>query len=412
MKLVVCGGGIGGSFIANSMLDHVSSLTLIEPKNYLEATPGVMGAIHSADFRNQLKNVLVGPKRAWDARIKHVQTKLVGVLHEQNKVLLSNGDSLQYDLLCISTGSRPVESGIWRPSPSITTIQARVNEIEQYRQKLSEAHTILILGAGVVGIEACCEMAERYPLKHFHLAVSDYDILLTCPGVVRTVAKRHLNRFDNVQVHFNCGRIAPAAFGEMWKIGNWEIRPDMVLKCFPNGFNTDCLPTEWLDKKQQVRVDEYLRVEGFNNIFVIGDINNASDDKSSKAVMDQGWVAFANMKSFCVDALRTPVQKFTGARPGLVLKLGPWESIVYYNKLFGWYGFLFSGSYIATIVRLLLLKRILSFATGLRYFQRIDMSEREQFLPSYSPDAGFTLYARNATTSQSEPPKLAQEINV
>ena len=347
----------------NGLAEHVgreiSSITLVEPRTYFEAPNGVLGAIHHPDYRREFQVVAKNQEWAWDRRVKHVASRVASVDPAARTIKLENGEDIAYDVLCIATGTKSMPEGaaIWRPGTEIKTLEARLDEIERYRADIAKSKTIMLIGGGVVGVELVSELAERHPNVRIHFAVSDKELLISFPSITRRVARRHIERLRNVQIHFGTGRLGPPDADGVYRIGSFEIRPDMVIKCFPSGLNTGFLPDAWLDERKQVKVDRFLQVEGTSGVFALGDVANISNDKSAKTAIDEAEVVRRNVLAVCRS--RQSSVRFNGARTGFVLRLGPRESLMYYLPFIGLYGITLSGSYLAAVVREILLARII-----------------------------------------------------
>lgn len=355
---------MAGSVVANGLAHenkrYVTSVTIVEPKDYFEATNGMIEAIHSPDYEKQLFTFAIPKDKAWHKRVIHIKARVVGI--EDKRLTLSNGETIEFDILCLAVGSRPAQNGIWRPQSGISTRRERLKEIEAYRERILKAKTAILVGGGVVGVELTSELAERFPETTFHFLVAEKRVLMQFPWIVQISALRHLRSLRNVRLHMNLGKVSPPS-GNKWIIEGGEVEPDEVFWCFANGVNTEFVPAEWLDEHKQIKVNDRLQVKGQINVFAIGDANNITLDKSAKAAIQQAYIALDNIKSLCHNHT-TLSRRFESPKRGLIVKLGPFRAILYHNRLMGYYGLTFSGARLITILRWVVFWKLLRECTN------------------------------------------------
>jgi len=218
-----------------------------------------------------------------------IQGKVKQIEPHKNTVKISNLDDtteiLTYDLLVIASGTR---NGFWR-----TANVLNINEIEtdlgNQADRIAKAQTVSIIGGGPTGVSAASNVKEQYPEKNVHLYFRQHKILtnyhaktqkfitqkLTYQGVhlhpgyhVKLPDFQPFPELEPGRLNFTSNHSPIEADCILWAVG--QIEP-----------NNDFIPAGMLNSDGFVKVDPQLRVEGYNNIFAIGDIAASDPHRSS-----------------------------------------------------------------------------------------------------------------------------------
>ena len=163
---------VGGSFAGLCAIRHLKKypdldITLIEPKDYFEYTPGVLHLLtgSNGDLISPLEEITRDTAEVVHGRIcglneksgsKSIVVKLADT--EDSKGVISE---IPYDAVIICTGV-PYTAPIRQAPVLRATLQSRLSEIEEYRKKLSSANRVIISGGGLVGVELAAEISVRY----------------------------------------------------------------------------------------------------------------------------------------------------------------------------------------------------------------------------------------------------------
>jgi NADH dehydrogenase FAD-containing subunit len=202
-------------------------------------------------------------------------------------VRLKEGGERQeaYDALVISSG---VTNGFWRNS-ALEDEGAIHRAIDSASMQLLGAQTVAIVGGGATGVSVAANLAARHPAKCVHFFFSESQPLPGYHPRVRTEAGRHLLR-SGVTLHprhraaipagFQCDRFTSEPI--TWSTGQEPFSADLTLWAVGNMVpNNSFIPTEMLDDRGFVKTDEYLRVQGYDNVFAVGDIAASDPHRSS-----------------------------------------------------------------------------------------------------------------------------------
>jgi apoptosis-inducing factor 2 len=190
-----------------------------------------------------------------------------------------------YDALVISSG---VTNGFWR-NAALENIDSINRDIDSRSQQLLQAQSVAIIGGGATGASVAANLAARHPDKSVHFFYSETQPLPGYHPKVRAHAEKHL-RHVGVNLHasyranipdgFQCDRFTtePIAFSS----GQEDFHADLTLWAIGNMKpNNAFIPADMLNDKGFVKADELLRVEGYNNVFTVGDIAASDPNRSS-----------------------------------------------------------------------------------------------------------------------------------
>ncbi len=284
-KIAIIGGGFAGSFAAGK-LEKNFEVTLIDTKNYFEFTPGVLRTIVEPEYIKKLQvmheqylkraNVIVG-------RVKEVSKNFVKV----------NGKNIRFDYLIISSGSfyhTPFKD-------QKVVITTRAEKLRKHYRDLFNAKKVLIIGGGPVGVELAGEILWKYGNEKEITIVHSKEKLL----------ERNSDRAIKYAENYLKNRGVKTICNE--KVV--EIKPKFCLtdKKTIVGYDIAFLCTgitphfkfmkryfsDKLNERNQIKVNEYLQVEGEKNIFSAGDVNNIAQEKTAQNAEAQAKTVVQNI---------------------------------------------------------------------------------------------------------------------
>jgi NADH dehydrogenase FAD-containing subunit len=213
----------------------------------------------------------------------------------RNRVLvnLTSGQTqeLSYDVLLIASG---VSNGFWR-SDKVETRSKLLQGIQEQADKIAGVQRVAVVGGGPSSVSTASNLKRHYPDKDVHLFFSRSHVL---PGYHQATRSDAMVRLlcDGVTLHPNHrAEVKPGFTGDtlepgpiLWQTGQEPFNADLVVWAIGqvkphSGF----LPSEMLDNHGFVQVDSFLRVEGHENIFAVGDV--AATDVHRSSARNQGY---------------------------------------------------------------------------------------------------------------------------
>ncbi|MGB8214803.1 MAG: FAD-dependent oxidoreductase [Anaerolineales bacterium] len=279
MKVIIIGGGYAGTTLAEE-LDKRFDVTLIEKRERFFHNSGSLRAAVNARW---LKKLFI----PYDHLLKRGRV-VNGTVVEANpeEVVLEDGQRLKFDYLVLATGSSypfPAKMASDKVAEAETAVRL-VNE------RIEQAKSILLIGAGPVGIELAGEIASLYPGKPVTL-IDPIDRLM--PTFNPKLGERLYKGLQSLGVRVLLEEKLvkmPAATNvnspEQPPLQTYltekgtQIEADIHFICFGIQLNTQYLHLgSIVDEQKQVKVNDHLQVQGYENIFAIGDVVNTGEAK-------------------------------------------------------------------------------------------------------------------------------------
>lgn len=297
-EILILGAGTAGTMMANKLskkLDPAEySLTIIDKNETHYYQPGFL----FIPFGLYTKEDVIKPKKNFfPENINVVVSEIDLIKPDENKVLLKNGDTCNYDYLIIATGTeiRPDEiegmtDELWHKSIFDFYTIGGAMALADYLKDWEGGKLVL----NIAEMPIKCPVA---PLEFLFLA-DDYftkkgirdqvDITFATPldaAFTKPIAAKELGGFlqeknINLVTEFNIGRVD----NEAKKIISWDEREVEfeLLVSIPTNMGIKAIERSGIgDELNFIPTDNYtLQSEDWDNVFVIGD---ATDLPSSKA---------------------------------------------------------------------------------------------------------------------------------
>ncbi|OBG19782.1 NAD(P)/FAD-dependent oxidoreductase [Mycobacterium sp. 852002-51057_SCH5723018] len=232
--------------------------------------------------------------------VAHVTAEVTAIDPGARIVTASGGATYRYDRLVLASGSRvlkPAIPGLREFGLDVDTYDGAL-ALRDHLQKLADdpptlaAATVVVVGAGLTGIEAACELPNRLRALFSRTSVTPRVILVDrSPHVgsdmgasARPVIEEAL-RDNGIEVRTAVGVAAVSERGVSLSTGERLDAPTLVwcagMRASPL---TEQLPVR-CDRLGRVEVDDYLRVVGLDSVFAAGDVAAARMDDEHLSVM-------------------------------------------------------------------------------------------------------------------------------
>jgi len=287
MRIIILGGGFCGSLIVKN-LDRKRNVEviLIDKKEYFEYSPSIWKLLLKPEKH---KKYIASYSRF----LKNVHMIKTSMLHVTPEFIETEKEKIMFDYLVISTG---IEYPISLENQKNIFIIKDGGEVVIDSKKISNANTILIIGGGLIGTEIAGELVTASPKKNIILVhshdrllernremVSSYATKFLMDRGVRIILGESVIDHQNGTFSTNKKRIIKADVG-IWCAGI-SSNP-----WFMSGFNSSIFT-----KKNALKVNNFLQLEGYPNIFVGGDITSIDEEKTAINAMRHGALILSNI---------------------------------------------------------------------------------------------------------------------
>src|ERR687893_984872 len=332
-KVLILGGGFGGYTAAKDLCELIKDredvgVLVIAKNNFFTFWPMVPGIVSSdIDARNvaqPLRRALIMA----GASFRRAEAKRLDL--ERQVVVADGGIEFPYDHVVISLGGLPNFFGI--PGVEEHSLQMRgVEDAERIRNRVIERFeevsliredvplaklTFVVIGGGATGVETASEihtlvhedLAPDYPNINPHrvrivLIEALPHILPELDPALRRAARA---RMVNQRIEVMTNAMAEEITAECVKLkSDRNIDTENVIWTAGNrpnlGLEAEDLP---VDERTGIKVDGYLRVEGYSDVWAIGDCASVKDIRAedgkivpptAQAAVQQGHVVAHNV---------------------------------------------------------------------------------------------------------------------
>ncbi|MCV4233504.1 NAD(P)/FAD-dependent oxidoreductase [Virgibacillus sp. LDC1] len=362
-KIVILGAGYGGILTAQRLQKELNyneaDVTLVNRHDYHYITTHLHMPAAGTD---SIENTRVSISKLIDEfKIDLVKSSVQEIRLHDKKVILEDG-TLSYDYLVIGLGGEPETFGIPGLAEHAMTIRS-INSVRLIREHIEyqfalyknerrpqERINFVVGGAGFSGIEFVAELADRIPrlCKEYDVdptLVNIYNVEAApaaLPGFAPELVEYAMNVLEKKGVTFKMGiAIKECLPGGVILNNGEEIRAATVV--WTGGIRGNRLveAAGFETMRGRVKVDEYLRAPGYENIYIIGDNSLIFNEEgrpyppTAQMAMQQGVCCAQNI----VAAIRDKsMRKFEFHNKGTVASLGRGEGIAVVGdkKYQGW----------------------------------------------------------------------------
>jgi len=357
-KIVILGAGYGGLMTAKGLQKTLNyneaEITLVNQNSYHYITTKLhepaAGTSHHDHARIDISTVIN------TKRINFIQDRVTAIKLDKKEVHLENGEPITYDYLVIGLGSSPETFGIkglLENAFFIRNINSTriIREHMEYmfaryqKEKKDELITIVVGGAGFTGIEYVGELVDRMPelCREYDIPLEKVRLInveaapTVLPGFDKELVDYAVKYLESKGVEFliNTPIEECTEDGVILKGGN-EIKAATVVWTGGVRGNKVVEETGIETMRGRVKVDEYLRAPGHDNIFIIGDSSLIFNDEgrpyppTAQMATQQGIHLGKNLANLIRGGELKP---FKYEPQGTVASLGRKEAIgVVFNK--------------------------------------------------------------------------------
>lgn len=294
-KVVIIGGGYGGLELATKLTDTDFEVTLIDNKAYFENTMAYPRVIAELKDRDAAMGKLIIKHEDYLKRTQFILGTVETL--DANHLMLQDGSRIEFDCAVVASGSS-YATGI---KSNGGTLDERLRFLYNESSNIARTKRIVVVGGGVVGVEMATELKNRYPGKKVTLVHRGDRYLSPFPEKATKCAVSWMQK-HGIHAVYNA-EVVERQKDKLYLVVDGRetsVKCDYVFWCTGIHPNTEFMKenmSESLDEHGYVMVNEYLQVEGKNNIFAIGDCTNIPCVKTAAMAAEQAEVLLKTIKT-------------------------------------------------------------------------------------------------------------------
>lgn len=321
VRVSIVGGGYGGITVAKA-LDDVAEVTLIEQKDMFVNHAAALRAAVDREWAEKI--FMPYDKLLKNGRVLHATAQAV----KGTTVQVSTGENIEADYLVLATGTAYPFPAKHTDSSSIVS-KAR---IERGHASLEKAKSVLVVGAGDVGIELVGEITTAFPEIDVTLIEAGEEILPDKdykPELRAAISYQLDERGVDVITGDRLASLPPSDPGvyapfTVRTTSGRTLEADMWFRAHGATAATSYLGEDYEDIRRYngtIRVDDHLRVIDHPGVWAIGDITDVRETKRADAARAHAAVVAENIRAQI--AGQAPTAVYQPQSELVVLPLGP-----------------------------------------------------------------------------------------
>lgn len=376
--LVVIGCGFAGLELIKKLKGKPIKVTVIDKNNYFNFQP-LMYQVASGGLG---PDAIDYPLRKIISKMPNVVFRMaeVNYVDTDKKLLKTTIGEISYDYVCIATGAKTnffgnkeFEKYCMQLKSIPDALDLRSDILQEFEKALSESDSgkierilnFVVVGGGPTGVETAGALAEIkkhvIPADYKELDASKMHVYLieAAPRVLSTMSEISSQKAEQflkelgVEVLTNTSVVSyNASNGQLTLSNNKVLETDTVIwSAGVMGKTIDGISAECIARGNRYKVDAYNRLEGFENIFVIGDVAYMTSDKNypnghpmvATVAQQQGRLLAKNIIRLIKNE---PMQPFQYKNKGSMATIGRHKAVfeIYGIKMQGyiaWLGWMF-----------------------------------------------------------------------
>jgi NADH dehydrogenase len=371
-RVIIVGGGFGGINLAKQLKHLPLQVVLLDRNNYHLFQP----LLYQVSTAGLEPDSIAFPLRGIFGKQKNFHFRMAEVkgVRLAEQVLETGIGDLHYDYLVIATGSNTnffgnkiLEENAIGMKSLIEAVQIRNYVIKQFEESLLIANkaeikaklTFAVVGGGPTGVEMAGAISElrKHILPHDYpeLPVDCMDIYLIeagpriLPALSESSSKKALEGLQKLNIKVLLNTAVKDYNGQTLLLGNGDqiATHSLIWAAGVKGVPINGFPKEVILPNGRIMVNEYCQVQGFTNIFAIGDIAYMTNDSRfpkgypmvAQVAIQQGKLVAANMKKLL---RQQPMQAFYYKDLGSLATIGRNKAVAEIGKMkwsgrFAWF---------------------------------------------------------------------------
>jgi NADH dehydrogenase len=357
-RIIIIGGGFAGLEVAKGLNGFKAQTVLFDRYNhhtfqpllYQVATSGLETSSIVFPFRKKFASqddfyFRLGQVISIKPEENYIETSIGGVKYDY--LVIANGATTNY------YGMKDVEENSIPVKSIIDAIKLRNKIIRNFEtalltddpEMMNSLMDFVIVGGGPTGVELAGALSELkhhvFPKDYKELELSHMDIHLVeatprlLNGMSEQASSKALEYLQNmgVKVHLNCAVKSYDGHEVIFNTGEKLITNTLIWAAGVKGEPIQGLHADSIAKNGRVKVDEFNRVKGYENIFAIGDAAVMEGDPKfvnghpmmAPPAMQQGQLVAKNIKRLIT---KKPIKPFRYKDQGSMATVGRHRAVV------------------------------------------------------------------------------------
>lgn len=357
-RIIIIGGGFGGLELVKGLRNVNAQVVLFDKYNHHTFQP----LLYQVATSGLETNSIVFPFRkrfAHQADFFFRLGEVIQIKPEENYIETTIG-GINYDYLIMATGATTNFYGMQELEDHAMALKTITDAIRlrnriirnlefalltDNNETMNSLMDFVIVGGGPTGVELAGALSELkrnvFPKDYKELDLSHMDIHLVeaaprlLNGMSDIAAEKALSylRKMGVKVHLNLAVKSYNGYEAVFNNGEKILTRTLVWAAGVKGNPIKGFAKECISRANRLKVDQYNRVKGHENIFAIGDVAVMEGDEKfpnghpmmAPPAMQQGTLLAENLKRLMA---KGPIQPFSYTDKGSMATIGRNKAVV------------------------------------------------------------------------------------
>ncbi|KAM3913214.1 ferroptosis suppressor protein 1 [Leptodactylus fuscus] len=335
VHVVIVGGGFAGIEAASQLKSNEIPFVLVDVKDAFHHNVAALRASVESGFA---RKTFISYEESFQDSFK--QGRVVGINLQNQTVILESNEEIHFTHLIIATGSDGPFPGKFN---KIATKENAIQMYEDLVKEVQKAKRVVVVGGGSAGVEMAAEVKTDYPEKevtliHSKVALADVELQPCVRQTVKEILLKKGVRLVLGQRVSNLDELTLNMVRENMELhldkDTEVITSDLILCCTGLKINSSCYINAFGDKVASngaLKVNDYLQVEGFNNIYAVGDCADLTEPKMAYTAGLHAEIAVSNIIN---SLMEKPLKAYKTGPVTMLISLGRNDGVGQFNGVY------------------------------------------------------------------------------